>query len=226
MASHDPRGSTLGNHLRPFIPKAPTTIAPARYLWPSRRDAGLEQMMQRKHWIAAAMLSLGALVPLSAARADFEVTAPDGRRVLLKNDGTWTYVETAPAPVSDRPAFKGEGVLTLEHIIDHGNACKLGFRLQNDSNYEIRNIVPRFVLYRTNGIAYEARTLAFYSINPGNSLYRETFFRGIGCNEIGRVQVTGGDRCTIDDLDKFSYVGGACLDRVRVVPNDRLRFEK
>jgi hypothetical protein len=177
-----------------------------------------------KAWTVLLIL---ALAPFSAARADVEVTAPDGRKVLLKDNGTWSYVEAEkPATEQEKIVVTGEGVMTLEQMVDLGQNCRIGFRLQNDTNYEVRSIVPRFVIYRKNGVAYEARTLGFYSINPGNSLYRETLFRGISCEDIGRIQVTGGDRCTMGDLDRFSYEGGACLDRVRVVPSDRVQFDK
>jgi hypothetical protein len=183
--------------------------------------------MTRHPWIAAAVaLCIGTLVPLSAAGEEFELTAPDGRRVLLKTDGTWRYADADKAGEESKPVVKGEGVLMLEVMEELGQNCKVGFRMQNDLDHEIRNIVPRFVVFRTNGVAYEARTLAFYSINPGNGSYRETLFRGIACAEIGRIQVTGGDRCVVGDLDRFTYTGGACLERVRVVPSDRVRFDK
>jgi hypothetical protein len=183
--------------------------------------------MRRKRWMTSgAVLLVTALAPVAAAWADFEVTGPDGRKILLKDDNTWRYVEASAEPEKPAPVVIGEGVLTLERMVELGSNCQIGFRLQNDTNYEIRNIVPQFIVYRTSGIAYEGRTLAFYSIFPGNSSYRETLFRGIACKDIGRVQVAGGDRCTMGDLDKFSYTGGACLDRVRVVPSDLVRFDK
>jgi len=185
-------------------------------------------MIRFRSTAACMAVLLAALAPLPAL-ADFEVAAPDGRRILLKDNGTWSYL-AGEKPKEEEPkptiVVTGEGVLTLERMDEQGPNCTFGFRLKNDTNFEIRNIVPRFVVYRTNGIAYEARTLAFYSINPGNSLYRQIMFRGITCKEIGRVEVTGGDRCVMGDLDKFSYTGGACLDRVRVVPSDFVRFEK
>jgi len=120
----------------------------------------------------------------------------------------------------------GEGVLTLERRSEVGPHCQFGFRLKNDTNFEIRNIVPTISVYRHNGILYHSRTIAFYSIYPGNSLYREIIFEGITCQDIARVQVSGGDRCVMGDFDKFSYTAGACLERVRVVPSDLVRFDK
>lgn len=183
--------------------------------------------MTRHAWMtAAATLLVAALSPLSAARADFEVTGPDGRRIMLKNDSTWSYVEGEKPKEEEKMVVTGEGVLTLERLEDLGQNCRIGVRLQNDTNYEVRSIVPRFVIYRKNGVAYEGRTLGFYSIHPGNSVYRDTLFRGIGCEDIGRIQVSGGDRCVMGDLDRFSYTGGACLERVRVVASDLVRFDK
>ncbi len=182
----------------------------------------------KRAFLTTATVALLAATTFSWAQApgDFEVTGPDGRRILLKADKTWTYLPGEPAKEEDKPTFTGEAVLTLERMEDAGQNCRLGFRMRNDTNQEIRNIVPRFVVYRTSGVAYESRTLAFYSINPGNSVARETLFRGIACNEIGRVQVTGGDRCVMGELDRFSYSAGVCLERVRVSPSERVRFDK
>jgi hypothetical protein len=175
--------------------------------------------------VTVALLAAGASA-WAQAPADFEVTGPDGRRILLKSDKTWRYVDGEPAKEEEKIVVTGEGVLTLERMEAVGDNCRIGVRLQNDTNYEIRSIVPRFAVYRKNGVMYEGRTLGFYSINPGNNVYRETLFRGINCADIGRIQVTGGDRCVMGDLDRFTYTGGACLERVRVVPSERVRFDK
>jgi hypothetical protein len=184
--------------------------------------------MTRIRRIAGAFaLLVAAAAPFSAARGDFEVTGPDGRRIQLKDDGTWRYVE-AKAPEQDKEKSKvtGEGVLTLERRTEVGPNCRFGLRLQNNTNFEIENIVPSFSVYRASGVLYETRTVGFYSIRPGNSLYREVFFQGIACSDIARLHVSGGERCVMADLDKFSSIGTACLDRVRVVPSDLVRFDK
>jgi hypothetical protein len=51
-------------------------------------------------------------------------------------------------------------------------------------------------------------------------------FGGIGCADIARLQVQGGDRCDMGDLNKFSDAKGECLARVRVLPSEVLPFEK
>ena len=55
---------------------------------------------------------------------------------------------------------------------------------------------------------------------------RAVRFVGIGCADIARLQIQGGDRCDMGDLNKFSDVKGECLARVRVLPSELLPFEK
>ena len=183
--------------------------------------------MTRHGWMTVAAILLGTAAPLSAAGADFEVAAPDGRRILLKDDGTWRYVDSAARePSKEKPAEAGEAVLSLERRTEVGPNCRFGLRLVNDFPYEIQSIVPEFAAYRASGVLYETVSVGFASMKPGNTQYREILFRGIACNEIARVQVTGGDRCVMGDLDRFSSEPGRCLARVRVVPSDLVRFEK
>jgi hypothetical protein len=184
--------------------------------------------MTRRSCKSAVLIAfLGALIPLSAARADFEVTGPDGRRILLKDDGSWSYREAGgESKDADRPKVTGEGVLSLERKVEEGPNCRFGLRLTNNTNHEIHNIVPYIAAHRASGILYDTRGLGFFSVKPGNSLYREVVFQGITCKEIDRLQVTGGDRCVMGDLDRFSADGGKCLERVRVVASDLVRFDK
>ena len=173
------------------------------------------------------VLLFGSLAPLSAAWADFELTAPDGRRILLKDDGTWRHVEAAGQdPATAKPAETGEAVLTLERRTEVGPNCRFEFRLVNNLPYEIENIVPFFAAYRANGVLYDTRSAGFVSMKPGNSQNRTVLFQGITCQEIARLQVVGGDRCEMGDLNRFSPGAGMCLARVRVVVSDIVRFEK
>jgi hypothetical protein len=183
-------------------------------------------MTLKRLFATGLVLLAAALVPLSAARADFEVTGPDGRRIVLKDDGTWRYADAPKESSAAAKSPKEEAVLTLERRVEVGPNCRFGLRLVNDLSYEIRNIVPYFTVYRANGVRYDSRGTGFFSIKPGNSAYREIEFQGITCQDIARLQVSGGDRCVMGDLDKFSSDAGACLERVRVVPSELVRFDK
>ena len=75
-------------------------------------------------------------------------------------------------------------------------------------------------------MAYNAQTASFGRIRPGDQSRRALRFGGIACAEIARLQVGGGDRCEMGDLNKFSEANGQCLARVRVLPSSLLPFEK
>ena len=186
------------------------------------------------------------------ARADFEVTGPDGRRILLKTDKTWRYVEPdkaakpaaagaeaaskvdagTPAVAADKPdaaagkKAAGEALLYLDGKIDGSRVCRLQLRMVNNLPYEIRSLVPEFSIYRANGVVYDSLFSGFSFIKPGDSQKREVRFNGIDCEDIARVKVGGGDRCEMGDLDKFSNAKGACLSHVRVEPSSVIRFDK
>jgi hypothetical protein len=164
-----------------------------------------------------------------AALADFELAGPDGRRILLKDNGTWRYVEaTERQAAGETTKEAGEAVLRLERRTERGNNCRFALRLVNNLPYEIRNLVPFYSAYRANGVLHEtvASLSAFTALKPGDKQEREIEFSGIACQDIARVQVVGGDRCEMGELYKFTQGEGLCLARVRVVASDIVRFEK
>jgi hypothetical protein len=201
--------------------------------------------MNRLVWLSFGAIALAAL-GAGPAGADFEVKGPDGRRILLKDDGRWRYIDPKsegpsaqsqpseaqsaakdkPAEAGDKPKNQGEAILSLERKTEGNRICRLRLKLVNNLGFEIRSLVPEFKAYRPNGVVYDSVFRAFQFIKPGDSQTRELRFDGIACPDIARVQVTGGDRCEMGDLDKFSPVKGKCLEQVRVVESDLVRFDK
>jgi hypothetical protein len=178
--------------------------------------------------LGAILLVAGLMLP-QTGRAAFEVTAPDGRRVMLYDNGTWRYMGAAKKDAADDGNKEsGEAVLSLEHRTDRGNGCRFSVRLVNDLPYEIHNLVPFYAAYRANGVVHDtvASLSAFTALKPGDKQDRHVDFTGITCRDIVRLQVVGGDHCEMGDLDKFSQRKGACLARVRVVASDIVRFDK
>ena len=114
----------------------------------------------------------------------------------------------------------------LEQRQDVPGGCRFEFVLTNTLPYEIGSLVPQFTVYRANDVAYNAQTASFGRIRPGDQSRRALRFGGIACAEIARLQVGGGDRCEMGDLNKFSEANGQCLARVRVLPSSLLPFEK
>lgn len=176
-------------------------------------------------WLASLLLPCLVLARSGAAWADLELTVPDGRRVLLRDDGSWKYQD---APGKDQPkgAPAAEAVLQLMRKIERGPHCRVAIQIANGLPYEIGHIVPSFTAYRANGAVHETANIAFQSIRPSDKLERMVDFNRISCAEIARVQVSGADRCQMGELTKFSEANGQCLARVRVAPSSLTRFDK
>jgi hypothetical protein len=182
---------------------------------------------------------MGVVAGAAAFAADIEATTPDGRRVLLKDDMTWRYVDgatptpgersaadAAKDPAAAQPKDEGEAILTLEERIPGNRICRFRFKLVNNLPYEIRSLVPELSVYRSNDVRYDSVFTGFSFLKPGDAQTREARFNGIACEDIARLQVGGGDRCEMGELDKFSSAKGQCLSLVRVVPSTIVRFDK
>jgi len=173
------------------------------------------------------LLSYVLLALSQVALADFSAVAPDGRRVLLKDDGTWKYEDAVggkSAPANEQGAPKA--VLQLEKKLQNGPHCRLELRLLNALPYEIVQLVPYFSAYRASGSLHQSLGVGFQNVRPSDSRNRVVDFIGISCSDIVRVQVVGGDRCEMGELTKFSPDKGECLGRVQVTPSDLVKFEK
>ena len=122
---------------------------------------------------------------LPAARADFELKDAQGRSILLKDDRTWRYLDSAAAgdaasaPAKDQP----QAELMLEQRQDVPGGCRFEFVLTNTLPYEIGSLVPQFTVYRANDVAYNAQTASFGRIRPGDQSRRALRFGGIACAE-------------------------------------------
>jgi len=183
--------------------------------------------MKRCLVILSALLALG-VVPV--AQADMELPTPDGRKVLLKDDGTWRYVgakDASAAATQDGKDTKVEQAsLQLEDRTPFGPNCRVTLTMTNTLPYEIVQIVPYFAAYRSNGVMHQSLGRGFQNVRPTDSKTRVVEFVGIPCDDITRIQVVGGDRCEMGELSKFTPDKGVCLARIRVVPSNKLTFEK
>jgi hypothetical protein len=179
-----------------------------------------------------------ALLPgwLPVAHADIELTDPTGRRILLKDDGTWRVLQAKEpgAPASAAEAGKADKAdnapefadLRLLRQIELPGSCRFEFELANTLPYEIRSVVPYIAVHRANGVVYATESVAFGPVKPGDKIKRSLSVAGIACSDIARLRVQGGDRCEMGDLHRFSDAKGQCLERLRLQPSDLVKFEK
>lgn len=176
-------------------------------------------------------LALAGLTAATAAMADVEAQDAQGRRYLLKADGTWQAVEAAAAAASDAAsappaAPPPQAALSLLRRADEPAGCRFEMEMVNTLGYEIRMLTPEFTVFRANDVAYSAKTIDFGPLRPGDRNLRRVLFGGIACGEIAALRVGGGDRCVMGELTKFTDVKGECLARVDVRPSALLPFEK
>jgi hypothetical protein len=186
---------------------------------------------------AAAAGTLALMLAAAPARADFEVAGPDGRRILLKDDGTWRYLDDKPvaaaepaASAASEPAADAPPPPTAELGVvrktDTSAGCQFDLRLSNTLPFQVRSLVPEFAAVRPSGVTYSTQMTAFIRVKPGDAQTRSVRFAGIPCGEIELLRVQGGDRCEVGDLERFTPEKGVCLARLKLVPTDLVRFEK
>jgi hypothetical protein len=183
-----------------------------------------------KNTVLLLALAAGAV---GIARADFELTDKKGRRLLLKDNGTWRVLESKESAASAAAAAeklepKIEDMIELQLLrrFDAAGGCRFDLSLANNFPHEIKNLVPDFIALRANGAVYGSALTSFAAVKPGESRQRSIQFAGLACNDIAKVQVTGADRCEMGELNKFTESKGKCLSTVKVLPSDLLKFEK
>ncbi|MCU0935501.1 MAG: DUF3157 family protein [Gammaproteobacteria bacterium] len=167
---------------------------------------------------ALGLAALGALVLAGSVQAAMEVTAPNGRRVMLKDDHTWEYLAGDGSDTRVK--------LQVVKRVELPNACRFGLRLTNNANVRIQSLVPQFSVFNRADVPFETVFAAFTQIKPTQDQYQEITFRGIRCEDIGRVTVHGADRCSVGDLTKFSPATGECLRYIEVEPSDLVSISK
>lgn len=188
----------------------------------------MDRQSMLKTFLLALVLVTASLQP---ARADFELSDAKGRRILLNDNGTWKYVD-AEAGAKDKDSGASSAVtavqadLQLMRRVEAAGGCQFNIMVTNHLAYEIESLVPAFAAQRASGVTYATKSIGFAAVKPGDSRIRQLLFEGINCQDIAKLQVVGGDRCEMGELNRFTDGKGMCLALVRVVPSDLLKFEK
>ena len=178
-------------------------------------------------WLRRMLLPVALLALSQLSWADIEATGPDGKRYLLKVDGSWQEIDPKSSdPTQSKSPPDGEAEMQLIRRVERASDCQLVVRLTNKMTYQIQHIVPTFSVYRSTGVLHDTASAVFGFVRPTENSERTVSFSKIRCDEIAHVQVGGADRCEMGDLNKFTDGKGLCLARVRVLPSDLVRFDK
>ena len=159
-------------------------------------------------------------VSVTRTKEGIEVVTPDGRRVLLRNDNTWEYIQVEQGDPSQSAFMEVANIKSLR------NACKVGIRLTNNLGYKIKSLVPSFSAYTPDGVSYETLSVAFSSIKPTRDQYRQIQFIGLTCEDIERIQVHGAGNCSMGPMDKFNEAEGECLSHIHVQASSLITISK
>ena len=188
-------------------------------------------MKRLSRWVAGGLLLSAGLALSASAPADFEVTGPDGRRIVLESNGTWKYVDAEKKTPAEKPKPEGELLLSLEGRSETPRGCRFVVQLTNNMPYEIGNLLLYYSAHRANGQVYDTVSpgSGFNTLKPGDKQRRQFEVDGLTCRDIARVRVVGGDRCMMGDLHRWldqAEHKGECLARVQVVESQLVRFDK
>ena len=172
-------------------------------------------MKQFAPFIVIFMLSLEA-----SAQANIHAFTSDGRRVLLKSNQTWEYIQTE----SDEP--ENSAVLSVTEVVEMDTACRFQIRLQNNLGYRISALVPRLSVLNQDGIVFDSKSISFTAIKPTKAKYTYVQFTGLGCHEMSQVMVSEASRCKMGEIDPFNEEPGQCLSHIYVEPSDLINISK
>ena len=175
---------------------------------------------------AFALTLLLVLATSSSVAADLQAVTSDGRKVILRSDHTWQYQDDDAAPANDDQGDLEKLLLSLRRVDGSGSSCIVGVRLQNTSSYRVTSLVPQFSAYNKDDVRLVTAFEDFVGVNPTFHQDAKITFRAVRCNQVAYIKVHGGDKCTMDDMVRFSSNDGKCLKRVKVIPSDLLEFSK
>jgi len=155
-----------------------------------------------------------------SAQAGLYAYTGDGRRVLLKPDQTWEYIQLPSESAEDSV------VLSVTEVVEMDTACRIQIKLQNNLGYRIYSLVPRLSIRNADGIVYTTKSLSYSAVRPTEARYTNVQFNGIGCRDISQVWVSDAGRCKMGEIDQFNEKEGECLSHIFVEPSDKINMSK
>ncbi len=157
----------------------------------------------------------GALLSLmfmgGAAQADQVLLLPDGQSVILKDDGTWAYIDET---------ITGALTLNFGKTLDQQGRCYAWPRLTNDTDKFIDGVVFEYSTHYDDGLTIKSGSLIYSIIAVGKrSTMQEymTDYDTAKCSEVAYVQIDGISKCKIDGIQKNSRI---CYELLEVSAED------
>lgn len=165
--------------------------------------------------LVVVLLSLSVQV---TAQSEINAFTYDGKRVLLRSDQTWEYINL------ETSAPEKSALLEVTEVVEMDEACRLQIRMQNNLGYHISSLVPRLAVHNQDGVLYTTVSLSFTALKPTRAKYTSIQVTGLGCRDISQVLVFDAGRCKMGEIDQFNEEPGQCLSRIYVQPSDLINF--
>ena len=144
--------------------------------------------------------------------ADRVILLPDGQSVILKDDGTWAYVQEG---------ISGGLLLNFGKTKDQQGQCYAWPTLTNNTDRFIDGVAINYSTHLNTGKTLRRGTLTYNIIGVGKNAtqqeYLTDYFPSAKCNQIEYIQ--------IDDIDKCMISGTlintkTCFDLLEVSAED------
>lgn len=161
------------------------------------------------------ILLIASALLFASAQADMTATTDKGKKVLLKDNGTWQYIKEG-----EEAAQGPSARLVLENMQEIPNGCRFGLRMHNDLNEQVRTLVLRFTAYKEGNIPFETVSRGYSFIKPTNNQYQQIRFRDLSCAQIDKIQVRAAHNCHVGSLTKYSATEDDCLALVTLEDSD------
>ena len=159
---------------------------------------------------------LGALLILvlinGDTMADQVILLPDGQSVILKDDGTWEYVQED---------ISGGLFLNFGKTKDQQGQCYAWPRLTNNTDRFIDGVAIKYSTHLNTGKTLRRGTLTYNIIGVGKNVtqqeYLTDYFPSAKCSEIEYIQIDEIDKCTISGTRINTKT---CFDLLEVFAED------
>jgi hypothetical protein len=165
--------------------------------------------------LSAVFLTAFTMLVSLPAMADRIATTEDGRRVILKDDGTWVFDEKKP-----EAALPPVVLLRVTRVEDGRLGCWIEMEATNVTEERLRGFEPS-VLFSGSAPAWKRDvSFRFPALVPQSSLLINRTIRDEPCANIGdgRIVAIKGD-CR---NGQQTLPGEECLARTRIQPTDQL----
>jgi hypothetical protein len=153
------------------------------------------------------------------AYAEMTATTAEGQKVLLKDDGTWQFIDDT-ASASDRHILMS--VVKLKEMF---GTCMISIEISNNVGSRVQTFSPRILAYDNDGEFINDGILFVQNIENGGRQTPDMQIRGVECGVIKHLEIRkmAMDMCEIGGK---SIDGSECIELIQIESTSKIPFRK